>query len=207
MSIIRNLLALIGLVALIGGGYAYTKFGPQMAQFKDMDMKSEVAALNDLDPKAKDVYKEMWDGLKKYGNSADATVWKVPLAEGVTPDDAEEAMKSVANELNMKGVGDLPLSEQVKSMTGKEQRFLKIYQYCDPLVAATMVDYSDAFSAYLPCRISMVEDKVCKFNLYALNMDMMIYGGKTLPPELFKAATEVKSKIQEIMKRGAEGDF
>ena len=107
----------------------------------------------------------------------------------------------------MKAVGELPLSDQVKLMTGKEQRFLKIYQFCDPIIAATMVDYSDAFSAYLPCRISMVEDKQGKFNLYALNMDMMIYGGKTLPPELHEAAIGVKEKIQTIMKRAAEGDF
>ena len=163
--------------------------------------------MNELDPKAKDVYKEMWEGLKKYGNSADATVWKVPLADGVTPADAEEAMKSVANELNMKAVGELPLSEQVKLMTGEEQRFLKIFQFCDPVIAMTMVEYSDAFSAYLPCRISMVEDKNGKYNLYALNMDMMIYGGKTLPPDLLKAATGVKAKLQEIMNRAAEGDF
>ena len=129
------------------------------------------------------------------------------LAEGISWEDAEEAMKSVANELNMKSVGELPLSDQVKAMTDKETRFFKIYQYCDPLIAAQMIEYSDAYSAYLPCRISMVEGKDGKFNLYALNMDMMIYGGKTLPPELHEAAIGVKDKIQTIMKRGAEGDF
>jgi uncharacterized protein (DUF302 family) len=131
----------------------------------------------------------------------------VPLEEGVSWEDAEEAMASVANELNLKGVGELPLSDQVKSMTGKDQRFLKIYQFCDPLVAVQMVDHSEAFSAYLPCRISMVEDKQGKFALYALNMDMMIYGGRTLPDELNKSALDVKEKIQTIMKRASEGDF
>lgn len=192
---IRNLLAIIGLVALIGGGYYYSKFS------------TEITAFNELDPQAGTVYAEMWEGLKKHGNSADATVWKVPLEEGVSWEDAEEAMASVANELNLKGVGELPLSDQVKSMTGKDQRFLKIYQFCDPLVAVQMVDHSDAFSAYLPCRISMVEDKQGKFALYALNMDMMIYGGRTLPDELNKSALDVKEKIQTIMKRASEGDF
>ena len=195
MNMIRNLLAIIGLVSLIGGGYYYSKFS------------TEITAFNELDPQAGTVYAEMWEGLKKHGNSADATVWKVPLAEGVSWKDAEEAMSSVANELNLKGVGELPLSDQVKSMTGKDQRFLKIYQFCDPLVAVQMVDHSDAFSAYLPCRISMVEDKQGKFALYALNMDMMIYGGRTLPDELNKSALDVKEKIQTIMKRASEGDF
>lgn len=188
MGIIRNLLALVGLAAIIGGGYTYFQ-------------------INELDPGAKDVYLKMWDKLKETGNSAEATVWNLPLADDVSPADAEEAMKSVANELNMKFVGELPLSEQVKAMTGKKQRFLKIYQFCNPITAMKMVDYSDAFSAYLPCRIALIEDKKGKHSLYALDMDMMIHGGKTLPDELLKEAQIVKKQLQEIMKRGAEGDF
>ncbi|MEE9350615.1 MAG: DUF302 domain-containing protein [Thiotrichaceae bacterium] len=202
MNFIKNILAIIGLIALIGGGYAYSKFGSQIG-----GMKGEMDALAKLDPKAKEVYTEMWEKLKETGNSADATVWVYPLAEGISPEDAEEAMKAVANEHNIKSVGDLPLSDQIASMTGEDQRLLKIFQFCNPLTAKKMVDYSDAFAAYLPCRISMVEGKDGKVRLYALNMDMMIYGGKTLPDDLFKDATAVKEVIIDIMKRGAEGDF
>ncbi len=195
MNLIKNILAIIGLIAIFGGGYMYSKIG------------GELSAFNELDPGAKKVYMDMWEKIKETGNSADATVWVVPLAEGVSPKDAEEAMSAVANEHNIKGVGELPLSEQIKLMTGKEQRLLKIYQYCDPLVAAKMVDHSDAYAAYLPCRISMVEGKDGKVRLYALNMDMMIYGGKTLPDDLRKESMRVKKVIQDIMKRGSEGDF
>ncbi len=87
------------------------------------------------------------------------------------------------------------------------QRFLKIYQYCNPQTAMKMVDYSDAFAAYLPCRIAMVEDKQGKYHLYSLDMDMMIYGGKTLPPDLHTEAVKVQEIITDIMKRAAEGDF
>lgn len=195
MNLIKNILAIIGIIAIFGGGYMYSK------------ISGELNALNDLDPGAKKVYMDMWEKLKETGNSADATVWIMPLADGVSASDAEEAMKAVANEHNIKGVGDLPLSDQVKAMTGKEQRLLKIYQYCDPLVAAKMVDHSDAFAAYLPCRVSMVEGKDGKIRLYALNMDMMIYGGRTLPDDLKKEAMRVKKVILDIMKRGSEGDF
>lgn len=195
MKFIRNLLALIGLITVIGVGYVVKEMSP------------DIQAIMALDPGARDVYLDMWRKLRDTGNSADATVWRVPLEEGVSPEDAEEAMKSVANELNIKGVGELPLSEQVRLMTGEDQRFLKIYQYCNPITAMKMVDYSDAFSAYLPCRISMIEDKNGNYVLYALNMDMMISGGKTLPPDLLAEAREVKRVIQEIMQRGAAGDF
>jgi len=195
MSFIRNLLALVGVIAIASGIFFYGKLAPEYAAFKQ------------LDPGAGDVYLTMWEKLKETGNSADASIWKFPLEEGVSWEDAEEAMASVANEHNIKNVGELPLSEQVKIMTGKEQRFLKIYQYCDPLIAKEMVDHSDAFAAFLPCRISMVEDKDGKFWLYALNMDMMIEGGRTLPDPLLSQASKVREVILDIMKKGAAGDF
>ncbi len=195
MGLIRNILAIIGLIALIGGGYAYSKFS------------GEMAALNALDPGAKKVYSDMWTKLKETGTSADATVWKKQIEEGISAEDAAEAMGSVATELNIKAVGVLPLSKEVEAKTGKKQRLLTIYQYCNPLTAMTMVEYSDAFSAYLPCRIAMVEDKKGKLWLYALDMDMMIFGGKTLPDKLFKEATKVKQVILDIMEAGATGEF
>ena len=195
MGFIKNILAIIGLIALIGGGYAYSKFS------------GELNAFNQLDPGAKKVYMNMWTKLKETGTSADATVWKKQLEDGVSPEDAAEAMSSVATELNIKAVGVLPLSKEVEAKTGKKQRLLTIYQYCNPLTAMTMVEYSDAFSAYLPCRIAMVEDKQGKVWLYALDMDMMIYGGKTLPEKLLKEATSVKKVILDIMEAGATGEF
>ncbi|WGZ93849.1 MAG: DUF302 domain-containing protein [Candidatus Thiothrix putei] len=207
MNFIRNILAIIGLVAIVGGAYAYTKFAPMMSQMGDIDIAAEKAALDSFDPKAKDVYMNMWTKLKESGNSADATVVKYSLAEGVSPADAEESMKSIANKHNIKAVGELPLSEQVKLETGQDQRFLKIYQFCNPQTAMKMVDFSDAFSAYLPCRIAMIQDKEGKYHLYSLNMDMMIYGGKTLPPELHAEAVKVQEIMTDIMRGGAEGDF
>ena len=195
MKILWNLLAVIGIVALIGGGYGY------------LQLKGEIDAFNKLDPGATKVYSDMWTKIKETGNSADATVWKKALEEGVSPEDAEEAMDSAAVELGIMAVGKLPLSVQVEKMTEKKQRFLKIFQYCNPITAMTMVDHSDAFSAYLPCRISLIEDKQGKFWLYALDMDLMISGGKTLPPKLLKEATKVKEVMLTIMERGATGEF
>ncbi len=195
MGFIKNILAIIGLVALVGGSYAYSKFA------------DEVSELNKLSPEAKTLYLTMWEKLKKSGNSAEATVWKRQLDEGVSPEDAAEAMSSVATEVNIKAVGVLPLSKEVEVKTGKKQRLLTIYQYCNPLTAVKMIEYSDAFSAYLPCRIAMVEDKDGKFWLYSLNMDLMIHGGKVLPDTLLKEANNVKAVMLKLMEAGATGEF
>ena len=195
MGMIRNLLALIGLIAVVGGAYLASEWMPEYQAFKK------------LDPGASDIYAELWSNLKESGITAEATVWKFPLEEDVSVDDAEEAMRSVANEYNIKNVGELFVSDQVAGMTGEKQRYLKIFQFCNPIIAMEMIDYSDAFSAYLPCRIALVEDKNGEHVLYALNMDMMISGGTTLPPELLDKALHIKNSIRTIMERGAAGDF
>lgn len=201
IKLIWNLLALVGLAVVAGLIWIMISFGFGMQNIMDLqNVKS-------FDSKAGQVYMEMTKTLLATGNSADATVWKVPVADGLTPEDVEDTMRSVANEHNFKNVGELPLSEQVAAMTGEEQRTWKIYMFCDPLTAAKMIAYSDAFSAYLPCRISLVEDETGKLWIYTLNLDMMIHGGNKLPPELLKEANKVKKIILDIMNRGAEGDF
>jgi uncharacterized protein (DUF302 family) len=201
LRLIWNLLGLLGLVIVAGVIWVAFTNGFGLQNFKDL------ANLRNFDPKAGAVYVDMTKNLLASGNGAEATVWKVPVAEDLSAEDVEVAMKSVANEHNFKNVGELPLSEQVALMTGKDQRFWKIYMFCDPLTAAKMVDYSDAFSAYLPCRIALVEDKEGQLWLYTLNMDMMIHGGTELPDELYEEATNVKDIILDIMNRGAAGEF
>ena len=192
---LRNLFALIGVAAVVIAITAAVKMGPMMD------------TIGAFDERAMDVYSGMMDKIIETGNAAEATVWKVPVNDDLSPEDVEETMKFVANEHNIKNVGELPLSAQVEAMSGEKSRFFKIYMFCNALTAAQMLEYSDAYSAYLPCRISMVEDKQGKLWLYSLNMDAMIYGGTPLPPALKEEAEGVKEIILDIMNRGAEGDF
>jgi uncharacterized protein (DUF302 family) len=195
IKLIWNLLALIGLLLVAGVIYSVVQVG------------GDVVNLRSFDSKAPEVYLDMAKKLVETGNAAEATVWKVPVEDDLSWEDVEQTMRFVANEHNIKNVGELPLSEQVAAMTGKPQRFLKIYMFCNPLIADQMFEYSAAFSAYLPCRISLVEDPDGKLWIYTLNMDLMIYGGKPLPEELKQEAVGVKETILDIMNRGASGDF
>ncbi|HIE77358.1 MAG TPA: DUF302 domain-containing protein [Candidatus Thioglobus sp.] len=160
-----------------------------------------------LHPKSLPVYMDMANILLDTGDITMATIVRVPVDEDVSNEDVEEAMESIATAEGIRSVGKLPLSEMVELQTGEPQRFLKIFQYCSPRTAMTMVDHSDAFSAYLPCRIALIEDKDGQRWLYTLNMDMMIYGGAPLPPDLHEKALEVKRIITAIQEGGAEGDF
>ncbi len=192
---LRNLFALVGFLVIVIAVYGAVKMAPMMQAF------------DAFDEKAVDVYSEMMVKVIETGNAAEAMVWKVPVSEDLTADDVEETMRFVANEHNIKNVGELPLSSQIEAMSGGPSRYLKIYMFCNALTAAQMLEHSDAYSAFLPCRVSLVEDKEGKLWLYSLNMDAMIYGGKPLPPALKEEAEGVKEIILDIMNRGAEGDF
>lgn len=195
MKSIKNFLAIVGLFAII------------IIIWAGIKLMSYYRTFESFDPKAFATYATMFDKLMKTGNAVDATVWRREVKPGLTVADVEDVMKSVAVELNIKNVGELPLSKQVTAMTGQKQRFLKIYMYCNPLTAAKMVDYSDAYSAYLPCRLALVRGKQGRLWLYSLNMDMMIHGGKPLPPDLKKAALQVRKVILAIMNRASSGAF
>lgn len=195
MTFIRNALAIIGVSAML-----LLLLGA--AENGDLSK-----ALDGLDPGARAVYTQMARILAKTGSAAEATVWKMPVDAGLSPEDVEAGMKSAAVERNILNVGELPLSKQVAASTGKPYRFVKIYMYCNAQTAARMIDYDPAFAAYLPCRITLVEDPQGRLWLYTLNMDLMIHSGKPLPPALHDEAVQVKEAILAIMKRGAAGAF
>ena len=195
IKFIWNLLALLGLAVvaiLIAGIVKYP---------------SEMKSLMEYDEQAFNAYADMGKTLLETGNGAEATVWKVAVQDGLTAQDVEETMKFVANEHNFKNVGELPLYKEIEAMSGEPSRFIKIYMFCNAMTAARMLAYSDAYSAYLPCRITLIEDSSGKLWLYTLNMDLMIHGGKELPPELKEEALQVKEIVLDIINRGAAGDF
>ena len=153
------------------------------------------------------VYMPMTNTLLDTGDITMASIVRVKVADDVSNEDVEEAMESIATAEGIRSVGMLPLSEMVELQTGEKQRFLKIYQYCSPRTAMVMVDHSDAFSAYLPCRLALIQDKEGQRWLYTLDMNAMIYGGAPLPDYLLEKAIEVQRVITDLQVGGAEGDF
>ena len=149
----------------------------------------------------------MWDRwVEGQGDIAVTTTWERKVKPGVTGDDIEQILRSVATERNMKEVGILPLSKELEARTGKKQKLLTVYSFCTPSTAREMVDFSPHMAAYLPCRVSVVE-KEDGLWLYTLNMDMMVKMGRKLPSPLKENAWAVRSMIWEMMERASKGEF
>jgi uncharacterized protein (DUF302 family) len=133
------------------------------------------------------------------------TVLKMPLAEDVSMDDAVESMKLRANTLNFKLVAHLPLYKELESM-GVETKRIEIFQFCDARIANEMIKENIDFSAYLPCRITLIEDQEGKAWLTTLDLNKVIEMAG-LPPNLMENAIKVRDTIEEIMTAGATGDL
>jgi uncharacterized protein (DUF302 family) len=138
-------------------------------------------------------------------DKAEAPVLMLPLADGVSMDDAVVSMELRANVLNFKLVAHQPLYKELQAM-GLQSRRIEIFQFCDARIAKSIITYDKRFAAYLPCRIAMLEDQAGKAWLITMNLDPII-ASAGLPPGLLAKAQRVRDTIREIMEAGAAGDL
>ncbi len=219
---IRNLLALVGVLALVAGGYMAAVMPGMMQLMPAMlspGMQPIVAVINkdaaglmaaggNLAPGAAEETATMlgrW--IESKGEIGYTTVWERKAAPGVTLDDIKAALESVATDRNIKAVGDLPLSDELNAR-GIKSGVIYISSYCNPETARKMIDFAPSMAAYLPCRIVVVE-KPDGLWVSTLNMDMMLKMGQNMKdhPELLKAATAVRDTMWEMVERGAKGEI
>lgn len=140
------------------------------------------------------------------GSALDASVVRMKLQKGITPDVAVDCLKLRANLRNMKQVGYLPLSKQVEAMVGKPQKLTEVFLFCNPLIAIEMVAANIDFAAYLPCRITLTEDEAGDFWLVMLNLTPLIAqipAGSALRAK----AESVNDILMSIMHAGAAGEL
>jgi hypothetical protein len=192
MAVIRNLLALIGLIVLVGAGFAVGKLWPVFSEF---------------DPGFPRVYTQFAQKLLTEKDPGVAMMWSLPVQEGLSPDDVKESLKSLGSSKNFLFVGKAPFYKQVEAITGEPYRHVTFMSFCDAAVGKMMADYRDSYTGFMPCRIAVVEDQEGRLWLHSMNLDLMIHGGKELPPELKKEALRVRNIIVSMMEGAAAGEF
>jgi uncharacterized protein (DUF302 family) len=192
MTFIRNLLAVIGLLALLAILIGAVTIGPKLAHF---------------DPGFPKAYGEFAGKLLETGDPGVAMMWSVPVQEGLSTDDVVASLKSLATAKSLLFVGESPFYKQVEAITGEPYRYVNFLSFCDARVGKKMLEYRDQYSGFMPCRIALVEDRTGKLALYSMNLDLMIHGGRPLPPDLKQDAIKVRDKILAIMQGAAAGEF
>lgn len=165
-----------------------------------------INAINNLNDGAGETFMDVWDKwVESEGDIAAATMWHVKVEEDITLEDVIDAVNAVGIKNNIKNVGELPLSEELKAR-GIESGVIHVMSFCNPETARKMVDFSPAMAGFLPCRVTIVEQED-GLHIYSMNMDMAIKMGKKMPPELLEETMIVRNTIWEMLEKGKKGEF
>jgi len=191
----KNILSVIGGIALLAGVYLVINFGGMMGK------------VTSLHPDAMGHYMDMFKKVLDTGSSADAMIRKVRINDDVTTEEAIDNMRDIATDNNFLVVGDAKMSINSSIKTGGK-RYIRILSFCAPSVAEQFIGYSEAFGAFMPCRILIVEDDEGNRWLYTMSMELMLYGGKPLPDNMMEMALRVRGLMYGMMDAAAtDGDY
>ena len=188
---IKNILALIGAIVIVAGIGAYSKFGSQVAK---------------LDAGAMPAYMNMFGSVLEQGDPATAMMLEFEILEDVSNEDAVESVKALAEEYNMRITGDIKMYTK-DDAAPDEVKHARILSLCSLHIAKVFLNHSRAFGGFMPCRIMLVEYGNGKRYLVTMNLELAIYGGYTLPPEMLDLAKKVQKAMVDIPERAAQGDF
>lgn len=193
---LKNILSIIGGIVLLAVVYLTISFGGMIGK------------VSTLHPDAMGHYMDMFKKVLDTGSSADAMIRKVKINDDVSTEDAIDNMRDIATDNNFLVVGDAKMSikSSIKDPGGK--RYIRILSFCAPSIAEQFIGYSEAFGAFMPCRILIVEDDEGNRWLYTMSMELMLYGGKPLPPEMMEMALKVRGLMYGMMDAAAtDGDY
>jgi len=191
----KNILSVVGGITLVVVAFLAISFGGMIGK------------VSSLHPDAMGHYMNMFEKVLETGNSADAMIRKVRINDDVTTEDAIDNMRGIAGDNNFLVVGDAKMSIKSSIKEGGK-RYIRILSFCAPSIAEQFIGYSEAFGAFMPCRILIVEDDEGNRWLYTMSMELMLYGGKPLPEDMMVMALKVKNLMYGMMDASAtDGDY
>ena len=149
-----------------------------------------------------------WAAAPKIKQSTQNSVYKVAIDRNISLAEAAESMRLRANALNLQLVAELPMSRQVEAVTGKPQRTIIIFQFCDAVLARDLIDVNMDFSIFMPCRIALIEDASGQGWLVMMDVNVdEVAQEKRLPPALKTRIEAVRKSLLDIMQAGAKGEL
>lgn len=149
-----------------------------------------------------------WAAAPKAQQASQSGVYKLAIDRGVSLAEAAESMKLRANALNLQLVAELPMSKQVEAVTGKPQRTITIFQFCDAVLAKDLIDVNMEFAIYMPCRVALIEDAQGQGWLVMMDVNVdSVAKEKRLPQALKTRVEAVRKSLLEVMRAGAKGEL
>jgi len=191
---VKNILAFIGGVALVAMIVMVAKFGGMMQGAMGLDSGAMPAYMN------------MFTEVIKNGDPAKAMMKEYKVAEDVENADVIDSIKALAEEYNMRIVGDTKMFT-IPDAKPDEVKFVENVSLCSLYIAKKFLNHSRYFGGFMPCRIMLVEYGNGDRFLITMDLTLAIHGGYPLPPKMLEKATLVKKALTEIPEKAAVGDF
>lgn len=145
----------------------------------------------------------------------DAMNWfayKIKAKPGLKFDEVVESMMLRANQLNFKYVGSNLMYKDFQAVLGDmEAPRIEVHSFCDIAVGRDLLRIAPEFLVFLPCRIGVMED--ADKNIWVMMIDWNLdwiagYENQMgITPELARGAVDIRSKMESIMRAGANGDI
>ncbi|MEW5787036.1 MAG: DUF302 domain-containing protein [Pseudomonadota bacterium] len=137
---------------------------------------------------------------------------KYQAKDGLSFDEVVESMKLRANQLNFKLVGHSPMWKDIQAVLGDTAApRMEVFHYCDIAAGREVLKYAPESIVFLPCRIAVMEDNNKKIWVLTLDWNTSwldsISGQMGAPSELMKHATDIRDKMDNIMRAAAAGDL
>ncbi|MCP5087635.1 MAG: DUF302 domain-containing protein [Rhodobacteraceae bacterium] len=138
-------------------------------------------------------------------------VAKKKAMPGLSFDDVIESLQSKALDLNMRPTGHNTPYKILRETFDPESPRVEFLSFCDLITMRKILDYSLEFSAFLPCRIAVLEDADKQIWLTTLDWDVRWLDTSPNPnkisDDLRERAIRVRKNIELIMEAAATGDF
>jgi Uncharacterized conserved protein len=137
---------------------------------------------------------------------------KYQARPGLSFDEVVDALKLRANRLNLKQVGSNLLSRDFNAVLGDSSApRVEVFSFCDIATARELLKAIPEMVVFLPCRIAVMQDADKKIWVLTLDWDIAWLdeaGAQSgLSPQLRASAREVRNKLDEVMRAGANGDL
>jgi uncharacterized protein (DUF302 family) len=191
MTIIRNVLAIIGFLALSGAVIAILAVEPYVSKVRTLDRE------------AVGVYSTLARTVLDTGDASQALVYRQPVGFGRTIDEVQSALIQAARDLGLHQIGIMDIHEEVIRQTRASFPFLRTFLFCDPELAADLIRHNAGLASFLPCRVILHRDERGMLWLMSPNLDLLMHGGRPLPVLLQERTAGLQYKLREIVDRGA----
>jgi uncharacterized protein (DUF302 family) len=197
---------------------AQTPYGPILKQQGAMPPYRDYQMNRIISPEEKKRYLQMAMPMMANMMQLDAReamnymVVKYKAKPDLAFDDVVESLKLRANQLNFKFVGANLMWKDFRAVLNDDSApRVEVFSFCDIAVGRQLLKLIPEMAAFLPCRITVMED--ADKNIWVMTQDWdatwLDYAGKAMgiTPELRQAAIDIRDKMDNMMRAAANGDI